>query len=51
MRWIDFKDVPDLELMYPLFFQPGYANYESTKGWTLKLFTDDKAYLPVKTKG
>ncbi len=50
MRWIEFKDVPDLELRYPLFFQESFAHYESTKGWTLKLFTDGKAYLPVKTK-
>ncbi len=50
MKFVDFKDVPNLELSYPLFFQESFAKYESTKGWTLKLFTDGKAYLPVKTK-
>ena len=50
MRWIDFEEVIDLELSYPLFFQKSFAQYESTKGWTIKLFTDGHAYLPVKTK-
>ncbi len=50
MRFVDFKDVPNLELSYPLFFQEAFAKYESSKGWTLKLFTDGNAYLPVKTK-
>ena len=50
MRRIDFKDVAELELKYPLFFQKDYAKYEQTKGWTVQLYTDGSAYLPVKIK-
>ncbi len=50
MRLIDFREVPDLELQYPLFFQKNYADYERTKGWEVKIFTDGSSYMPVKLK-
>lgn len=50
MRLVDFSEVPDLELAYPLFFQKNYAAYEQTRGWQVKLFTNGKGYLPLKLK-
>lgn len=50
MRLVDFSDVPDLELAYPLFFQKNYAAYERTRGWEVKLFTNGHGYLPLKLK-
>ena len=37
-------------MKYPLFFQKDYAKYEQTKCWTVQLYTDGSAYLPVKIK-
>ena len=50
MRFVEFRDVHDLELSYPLFFQENYAKFERTKGWTLSLFSDGKALIPIRIK-
>ena len=50
MPFIEFNQVPDLKLRYPLFFQESYAQYERTKEWEVKIFTDGKSFVPVKIK-
>src|ERR1043165_4000543 len=50
MRVVDFKDVPELNSKYPLFFQKSFADYEKTKGWTVHIITDGQSYMPVKTR-
>jgi hypothetical protein len=50
MRLVDFSEVPDLELVYPLFFQKKYADYEQTRGWQVILVTDGTSYMPIKLK-
>ena len=48
MPFIEFNQVPDLKLRYPLFFQESYAQYELTKEWEVKIFTDGKSFVPVE---